>query len=172
VQKATCPSQQSLYAVFRGSRHLFRFLGIKRNTSRQLIISPPPTPRTVKCFGHSTVSVKEVAGIAFLLFTNSSPPLPIDLLELVALVAVAVALGIAIVIASRGSAALLRGLLGSRVPATACWQTLTEALALRAQVITSAGHVVSARSHGTVSLLATQRCSLRVSALSRSLEKR
>lgn len=34
-------------------------------------VSPHPlTPRTVKCFGHSTISVKEVAGIAFLFPTS------------------------------------------------------------------------------------------------------
>lgn len=43
VQKATCPSQQSLYAVFRGSRHLFPFMGINTNMRRQLIF-PPALP--------------------------------------------------------------------------------------------------------------------------------
>lgn len=43
VQKATCPSQQSLYAVFTGSRHVFLFLGINTNTSKQLIF-PPTLP--------------------------------------------------------------------------------------------------------------------------------
>ena len=87
--------------------------------------------------------MKEVAGIAFLFFTNSSPLLSIDLFELVAFIAVAVALGIAIVITSRGSAALLRGLLCSQVPGTPRRRKLTKALALLAQVIASAGQVVS-----------------------------
>lgn len=116
--------------------------------------------------------MKEVAGIAFFFFTNSSPPLAIDLFELVAFIAVAVALGITIVITSRGSAALLRGLLRSRVPGTPRRWKLTETLALLAQVIASAGQVVSTRSHGTLSLLATQRCSLQISVLSCSLEKK
>lgn len=50
VQKATCPSQQSLYAVFRGSRHLFPFMGINMNVSRQLIFPsalPLPGPLSV-----------------------------------------------------------------------------------------------------------------------------
>lgn len=116
--------------------------------------------------------MKEVAGIAFFFCTNSPPPLAIDLLELVAFIAVAVALGIAIVITSRGSAALLRGLLHSRVPGTPRRCELAEALALLAQVIAPAGQVVSTRRHSTLSLLATQRCSLQISVLSRSLEKR
>lgn len=116
MQKATCSSQQSLYAVFRGA-DIYSHLGNKHEHEHTAYIPPlPPTHRTVKCSGHSTISVKEVAGTAFLFFTKSSPPLAIDLLELVALIAVAVALGIAIVITGRGSAALLWGLLCRWVP--------------------------------------------------------
>lgn len=70
VQKAMWPSQQSLYAVFRGSRNLFPFLGINMIWAESLCFPHPPTPRTVKCFGRSTISAKEVAGIAFLFPTS------------------------------------------------------------------------------------------------------
>lgn len=69
--------------------------------------------------------------------------LAIDLFELVAFIAVAVALGIAIVITGRGSAALLGRLLCCWLPGTPRQWELTEAPALRAQVITSAGQAVS-----------------------------
>lgn len=140
VQKATCPSQQSLYAVFRGSRHLFPFLGT--NTSRQLIF-PPTLPFP------GLLSVLEIAPFQRrkqLVSISSSlptPPLAIDLFELVAFIAVAIALGIAIVITSRGSAALFRRFLCSGVPGTPQRQKLTEALALLAQVVASAAQVVS-----------------------------
>lgn len=161
VQKATSPSQQSLYAVFRGIKYLFPRTGINRTRADSLCSPPqPPTPRTDKCFGHSTISVKEVAGTSFLFFTNSSFPLAVDLFELVAFIAVTIALGIAIVVTSRGSAALLRGLICSWLPGTPQLRNLAAALALLAQLLTSARQVVPTRSHSTLSLLASQCCSL------------
>lgn len=95
----------------------------------------------------------------------SCSPLAIDLFELVALVAVAVALGIAIVIAGRGSAALLGRLLCSRLPGTPRRRQLAQAPALRAQVIAPAGQAVPTRSHSTLSLLGTQCSSLHISSV-------
>lgn len=141
-------------------------LGNKHDLSRQLMF-----PHALPLPGLLSVSdIAPFQGRQQLVLLSCSP-LAIDLFELVAFVAVAVALGIAIVIAGRGSAALLGRLRCRRLPGTARRQELTQAPALWAQVLTSAGQVVSTRSHSTLSLLGTQCCSLHISVLPCSLEK-
>lgn len=81
------------------------------------------------------------------------PPLPsaVQLLELEALVAVAVTLGVAEVVAGGGAAALLGRLLGGRLaPVRRRARSLAEVLALHAELLAAAGQDVLAGGPGAL----------------------
>lgn len=96
--------------------------------------------------------------------------LAVQLLELKAFVAVAVALGIAKVIAGGGPAVLFGGLFGNRLaPVGSGAHALAEVLALHAEFLAAAGQDVLAGGSGTLGPGGVLCGSRHVSALARSL---
>lgn len=95
--------------------------------------------------------------------------LAVHLLELKALIAVAIALGVAKVIAGGGPAALLGELFGSRLaPVGPGARVLAQVLALHAELFTAAGQNVLAGGPGTLGPGGALCGSRHVSALARS----
>lgn len=96
--------------------------------------------------------------------------LAVHLLELKALVAVAIALGVAKVIAGRGPATLFGGLFGRGLaPVGTRAHMQAEVLALHAELLTAAGQDVLAGGPGTLGPGGTLCGSRHVSVLARSL---
>lgn len=110
---------------------------------------PGPAPSTAsRGLEHST----SLAGVLRPLFAGLATCfcLAIHLLELKAFIAVAVALGVAKVIAGRGPAALLGGLFRSRLsPVGPSTHPLAEVLALHTELFAAAGQDVLAGGPGT-----------------------
>lgn len=101
----------------------------------------------------------------------ASPPQPsaVQLLELEALVAVAITLGVAEVIAGGGPAALLGGFLGNRLaPVDPGAHSLAEVLALHAELLAAAGQDVLAGGPGTLGPGGARGASRSISALAGS----
>lgn len=117
---------------------------------------PPEAP---ECLGYSTMLANGWGWLTCFV-------LAIHLLELKALITVAIALGVAKVIAGRGSAALFGGLFRkglSPVGPRAC--SLAEVLALHAELLVATGQDVLARGPGALGPGATLRSPRHVSVL-------
>lgn len=132
---------------------------VPRDGDRELIFPPGWKPPGALCRGDGPRRRQRVEGIApcWLVARGprrpGGPPLPsaVQLLELEALVAVAVTLGVAEVVAGGGAAALLGRLLGGRLaPVRRRARSLAEVLALHAELLAAAGQDVLAGGPGAL----------------------
>lgn len=151
---------------------------VPHDGDRELIFPPGWKPPGALCRGDGPRRRQRVEGIApcWLVARGprrpGGPPLPsaVQLLELEALVAVAVTLGVAEVVAGGGAAALLGRLLGGRLaPVRRRARSLAEVLALHAELLAAAGQDVLAGGPGALGPRGARRGPRHVSALARSL---
>lgn len=134
---------------------------LKDNLESSVAGTDPPA--ATECLGYSTMLANGWDWLTCFL-------LAIHLLELKALVTVAVALGVAKVITGRGSAALFGGLFGKRLrPVGPRARSLAEMLALHAELLVATGQDVLARGPGALGPGATLRSPGHVSVLAQSL---